>query len=50
MGKNQYSVFYNYFVKFREPPVESVLGKNSGNSEGANESLPFFIHKELWPR
>jgi len=40
---DQYSVFCNDFRKFREPPLEGLLLKNSRNCEGANESLSFFV-------
>jgi hypothetical protein len=43
MVKSRYFKFYNYFGKFREPPVEGLWGKNFENGEGANESLPFFV-------
>lgn len=39
MPASQYSVFYNYFGKFRRLPVEGLL---KSDSEGANGSLPFF--------
>jgi len=40
---NQYLIFYNDFVKLREPPTEGLFFKHSKNGEGANGSLPFFI-------
>jgi hypothetical protein len=43
MIESQYLKFYNYFGKRRRFSVEGVLGKNSENGEGANESLPFFV-------
>jgi hypothetical protein len=43
MTESQYLEFYNYLGKFREPPVERILGENFKNSEGANGSLLFFF-------
>jgi hypothetical protein len=41
MIRNKYPVFYNYFRKFRELPIEGVFGKNK--NEGANEKLLFLL-------
>jgi len=46
MLESQYSVFCNYFGKFREPPIEGLLLKNSKSGEGANGSLPFFVWRK----
>jgi hypothetical protein len=43
MFRGQYLMFYNYFGKFREPPVEGLLLKNYGKGGGASGSLPFFV-------
>jgi len=41
MNKNQYVGFYNDLGKFKGLHVEGLFCKNE--SEGANESLPFFV-------
>jgi len=41
MDKNQYVGFYNDWGKFKELHVEGLFYKYE--SEGANESLPFFV-------
>jgi len=38
---SQYLMFCSDFGKWRELPIESLFCKNE--SEGANESLPFFV-------
>jgi hypothetical protein len=43
MLKKPYLEFYNYFGKFREPPVEGVFSKISKTVRGQMKVCPFLF-------